>query len=222
MSYFTQEQNNSMPISNKAKLVKEIKRYIIRRINTNQDIVRLCRYLTKTPLIKYGETYNGECVNQIDLECGLLERLDDSRNKDGQYLYFPEIQSREEILIPYAFNDGLMTKEQLFIFVSNSSASFSEYASTGKYVFEVLITYAPTYNILEPLGEERSVEIMDKICEMFDSMFNDEESQENIGEVMFRIKSFNEVKVSTNGAMGRIIKISAEPLVDRKLINYAR
>ncbi|MEG1309393.1 MAG: hypothetical protein RSA91_01060 [Bacilli bacterium] len=221
MSYFTEQHNKNMPISNKAKMIQGIKDYIIQKINNNQDIVRLCRYLTKTPLLEIGETYNGELIEQDDINVGLLIPLLDKRDENGVYSELPSIQSRDRILIPYAFDDSLMTQQQLYIFVSNPRTKFSDYYITGEYIFEVIITYSTDYNILEPYGDERVLKILEKFCEDFDDKYNDDKSQEKIGEIKFSIKGFEEVKISTKGTMGRIVRLEAKPITDRWLINNA-
>lgn len=211
MSYYTQEYNNSIPFSNKIKIIESGKNYIVRTINQNQNIVRLCRYLTKTPLAKRGVDYKGKIIQQPDLECGLLEKI-----KDNDY---KEVQSRDRILIPYAFVDSLQPEEQIKIFVDNYNARFGDKYLTGKYLFDVIIAYTATYNILEPYGEERALKIIDEICKDIDEKYNDEESQQEIGELKFTVSDIQTIKIGTGGNIGKIIRISAKPITDRRLLN---
>lgn len=220
MSYYTEQYNKELSISNKAQMVHYIKQYIIRKINDNQNIVKLCRYLTKSPLFEEGETYNGQLIKQEDLECGLLKKLSEEKRNDI-YIEYPYVQSRDKILIPYAFNNKLMTKDQLYIFVGNSFAHFSDYYETGEYIFEVVITYDSEYNMLEPLGEERVIKILEEICKDFDDIYVDNLGSKVLGDLKFNIKNFEEIKISKQGAMAKVIRIVAKPLTNRKLINYA-
>ena len=223
MSYYAEQYNKDIPLSNKATMSMNIKRYLVDRINKDQDIVRYCRYLTKTPLYEEGVSYNGASIEQPDLDCGLLEPLSEHRDKDGNYTEYTGVETRGKILIPYAFDSNLMVKEQLFIFVSNSYAAFSNVYNTGEYTFDIVITYSPTYNVLDPYGDERSFMIIDKICEMFDDMYpENSQYSEEIGDVKFNVRAIEERKAGTNGTMARVVKIVAKPITNRELINKGR
>ncbi|MDC4245515.1 hypothetical protein [Clostridium perfringens] len=222
MNYYTEQYNKNIPLSNKATMSMYIKKYLVDRINSDQDIVRYCRYLTKTPLLEMGINYKDEVIEQPNLDCGLIETLSENRDENGEYKEYKGVETRGRILIPYAFDNSLMVKEQLFIFVSNSYAAFSGVYNTGEYTFDIVITYSPTYNILDPYGEERSLMIVDRICKMFDSMYPEKsEVVENIGDVQLNIRAIEERKVGTNGTMARIVKVVAKPITDRSMINYA-
>lgn len=222
MSYYTEQYNKNIPISNKATMSMNIKKYLVDRINSNQDIVRYCRYLTKTPLLDMGLNYDDEVVEQPNLNCGLLEDLSEERDRNGEYKEYKEVGTRGKILIPYAFDNKLMTKEQLFIFVSNGYAVFNDAYNTAEYTFDVVITYSSTYNTLEPYGDERSLMIIDRICHMFDGMYPEKsEYAKDIGDVLLEVRSIQEKQVGTNGTMAKIIKILAKPITNREIINYA-
>ncbi|MBI6006877.1 hypothetical protein H8J86_13120 [Clostridium perfringens] len=222
MSYYAGQYNKDIPLSNKATMSMNIKRYLVDRINKNQDIVRYCRYLTKTPLLEMGIDYKDKVVEQPDLDCGLLEALSEHRDKDGNYVEYTSVETRGKILIPYAFDSNLMVKEQLFIFVSNNYATFSNTYNTGEYTFDIVITYSPTYNVLDPYGEERSFMIVDRICRMFDDMYpENSQYSEEIGDVKFNVRAIEERKAGTNGTMARVVKIIAKPITNRELVNYA-
>lgn len=222
MSYYTEQYNKDIPLSNKATMSMYIKKYLVDRINSDQDIVRYCRYLTKTPLLEMGINYKDEVIEQPDLTCGLLEPLSESRNKEGEYEEYKGVETRGKILIPYAFDNSLMVKEQLFIFISNSYAAFSNVYNTGEYTFDIVITYSPTYNVLDPYGEERSLMIIDRMCKMFDDMYPEKsETAENIGDIQLNVRAIEERKVGTNGTMARVVKIVAKPITNREVINYA-
>lgn len=210
MSYYTEEYNSNIPFSNKIKILESGKRYIVRTINNNQNIVRLCRYLTKTPLLKRGVDYKGNMIKQPDLDCGLLSNIDEKE--------YPNVQSRERILIPYSFDDSLEPSEQILIFVDSYNAKFSSKYLTGRYVFDVVIAYTPTYNILEPYGEERALKIIDEICRDIDEKYNDEESQNEIGELKLTVSDIQTIKIGT-GSAGKVLRIIAQPLTDRRLLN---
>jgi hypothetical protein len=222
VSYYTDQYNKDIPFSNKISMSMNIKKYLIDRINSNQDIVRCCRYLTKTPLLEMGINYNDEVVEQPDLDCGLLENLGENRNKDGEYEEYKNVESRNKILIPYASDNRLMTKDQLFIFVSNSYIYSNTYKSTSEYTFDIVVTYSSTYNILEPYGDERSLVIIDRICNMFDEMYPEKsEYAEDVGDFKFFVRSIDEQKIGANGTMVRTIKLTCQPITDRRVANYA-
>ncbi|XZN14377.1 hypothetical protein ACSW9O_16060 (plasmid) [Clostridium perfringens] len=222
MSYYAEQYNKEISLSNKAKMSMNIKKYLVDRINTNEKIVRYCRYLTKTPLFDEGETYGGDLIEQPDLDCGLLNDLSEERDDKGEFVEYKGVETRGRVLIPYAFDNNLMTKEQLFIFVSNSYAAFSPNYNTGEYTFDIVITYSPTYNTLEPYGDERGLCIAIQMCSMFDDMYPEKsEWAEKIGDIKLSIRSIEERKVGNNGTMARILKVIAKPITDRGLVNYA-
>lgn len=223
MSDFTQKYNKSLPISNKVTMLQSIKQYIIRKINEDQEIVRLLRYLTKLPLRDFGITYDGKRIEQPNLNCGLLGRLPDAIDNNGDYIKYPTVQARNPVLIPYPFDDNLMTKEQLNIFIDANRSVFDEYQHIrGLYTFDIIITFTSTYNMLLPLGTERSLEIADRICRIFDNQFNDDTSQKEIGETLFKVRDISLVKVGSKGAMGRVVTIETNPITDRNFLNKAR
>ena len=211
MSYYTQEYNSNLPFSNKIKIIESGKSYIVRTINNNQNIVRLCRYLTKTPLSKKGVDYKGNMVKQPDLDCGLLTVLNSKQ--------YPNVQLTDRVLIPYTFDDSLQPTEQISIFVDSYNARFSDKYLTGKYIFDVILAFTPTYNVLEPYGEERSLKIIDEICKDIDEKYNDEESQKEIGEMKFTITDIQTIKIGTSGYVGKVIRIVGKSLTDRRLLN---
>ena len=53
--------------SQKLSRIVPIKNLIIDKIDENQNIKRLCRYMTTTPLLPKGKTYDGKIINQPDL-----------------------------------------------------------------------------------------------------------------------------------------------------------
>lgn len=212
MSYFTKEYNNNLSLSNKIKIMESGKKYIINTINNNQNIIRLCRYLTKTPLLKIGVDYNNKKIKQPDLNCGLTEILN-----DGEY---PNAKIRGQVLVPYAFSDDLQPDEQVNIFVNANNANFNDMYSSSKYQFDIVVTYTSTYNVLEPYGDERALKIAEEICGEFDEKYNDEKSQNLIGELKFNVSNIQSIRVGTSGTMGLVIRLIAKPTTtDRKLIN---
>lgn len=213
VSYFTEEYNSNLSFSNKIKIIESGKKYIINKINSNQNIVRLCRYLTKTPLMKIGVDYNNKKIRQPDLNCGLDKMLADEE--------CPNVEVRGQVLVPYAFSDELQPEEQINIFVNARNASFNnELYKSSRYKFDIIITYTATYNILAPFGDERALKIAEQICYELDGKYNDEDSQKDIGELQFTVSNINSIKVGKTGTMGWVMEIIAKPTTtDRELIN---
>lgn len=164
--------------SNKLRQAIAIKNYIVNKIDDNLEIKRLCRYLTRTPLDDVGQNYNGEIMKQEDLYGSL------------RYKTTENCSTKNQILIPYMFNDEIMDIEkQVLIFVHNNYNSFG-YAGypTSKSQIAIDILCPRLYNELSDFGQERIYEIACLILDMFDGIFVEEEYHDIIGCYKFKVE----------------------------------
>ena len=75
--------------------------------------------------------------------------------------------SHKRILIPYAFNDELVTEEQLFIFVYPFSNGFNGTMSNNSFSVDIMCPLR--YNEINPYGDERIYKILYEIINIFDA-----------------------------------------------------
>lgn len=173
--------NNLFMDTNKGADIIELKRYIVEKIDDNETIRRYCRWLTKTPLSNNGLDYTGNIIQQRDL--------------GKEYTITKEVKeelglSHKKILIPYAFNEDLVTEEQLFIFIYPYSNSFNGTMSNN--AFSVDIMCPLRYNEINPYGDERMYKILYEIINIFDGKSVEEDKWvKRVGNVKFDIKGYN-------------------------------
>lgn len=172
--------------SNKLRKITPLKNYIVDKIDENQNIKRLCRYLTKAPLEQISYDLNGKIVTQNDLN-NSLKFITDEVNT-----------CKNKIIIPFMFNDNQENMdEQVFIFVHGYSNDFND--TTGKNIFMIDILCPIVYNELDTYGSERIYEIAAEIIGIFDEEYVEEEYHELIGCYQFFINGKgNEWRVSNN------------------------
>lgn len=200
--------------SRKMRLISDIKKDIILKLQNLddervQELTRLCRYLTKTPLWDKGKTDNGELINQPDLTIDLSKKL--KAHEDVN------VNSRGVILIPYAFSEELLKEESILIFIHCPRGTFRSHM--GKYQYAIRIAYMMESNILEPYGDERVLEIASRICDIFDDEYTSIEKEIN-GDVKkirykYEIEDTSDYKLSKQGYSIRDIVLSVDGVVVR-------
>lgn len=206
--------NNIKNKSRKIRLINNIKKDIICKLEdikdpNVQELTRLCRYLTKTPLWNKGITETGEIIKQPDLKFPLSKELMSDEDINAN--------SRNSILIPYAFSDDLLKEESILIFIQSPRGIFKNHI--GKYQYVLRIAYTTESNILEPYGDERSLEIASRLCDIFDETYTNIEKDIN-GEIKkiqykYEIDETSDYKLSKQGYAMRDIVISVEGVVLR-------
>lgn len=174
--------------SQKLSRIVPIKNYIVDKIDENQNIKRLCRYMTTTPLMSKGKTYDGYMIDQPDIEGSLKEKVEDQ----GKAFM------REAIVYPYSFTEDIVDKDRLTIYVhcptTTVSYTFekkildSNTGYMGHHIFFIEIVYPLEYNKIEPYGEERAYSIAYEILDMLDDMYIDGEVRDYVGDCKFRIE----------------------------------
>lgn len=175
--------------SQKLSRIVPIKNYIIDKIDSSQEIKRLCRYMTTTPLLPKGRTYDGKMVNQPDLIGSLKEDVDVDNDATigGTIIY------------PYGFTEDVIDKDRLTIYVHSPKTLINNQAVsgrrrddiddyTGRHLFYVEIVYPLEYNNIEPYGEERAFCIADYLSDILDDLTIEGEIREVVGDCRLRIE----------------------------------
>ena len=85
--------------------------YMIDKVNEDQDIRRLCRYMTQRPFSKKAKNLNGEIVEQPDLKNPLTINSDEGKTVlwNGAFDNYQKKQERVEIFL---HNNGTTYSEQ--------------------------------------------------------------------------------------------------------------
>lgn len=180
-----------------------LKNYIIKKIDENQNIKRLARYMTTTPTLNKGVTYDGRLINQPDLTDSLLT----STENDTQ------VSVRDSVLSPHAFTEEVLAERRLTIYVHSPRSIFNLNAANnrpnygtdellGKHLFYVEIVYPIEYNALEPFGQERSMRIACEVLDMLDSLVIEGEIREFVGDCIFKVEGeITDLRLSKSGYM---------------------
>ena len=166
--------------SNKIRKVTILKRFILEKINENQNIKRYMRYVTKLPLARKSEDYDSNIKVQPDILTSLMED-----NNDG-----------EQCLFGGSFNPEMDNIKIPYIFVYSSRSKVDGINNT--IYFTIYILCPERYNRLANDGEERIYEIADEIVQLLDeySLENNDISKE-IGNLEFIVDgSFEEFRMS--------------------------
>ena len=169
--------------SQKLYRVSPIKNYIIDKIDNNQKIKRLSRYLTTTPFLNKGMSYSGEMVHQPDLLDSLKEKtvLDSLASVS------------EPVLTAYPFSEDILSEKKLKIYVYSPRTEISSpyrgrnHDLVCQHTFMVEIVYPMAYDRIEPNGQERANLIACEVLNEFDGVGVDETLKELVGECEFEI-----------------------------------
>ena len=166
--------------SNKIRKVTILKRFILEKINENQNIKRYMGYVTKLPLARKSEDYDSNIKVQPDILTSLMED-----NNDG-----------EQCLFGGSFNPEMDNIKIPYIFVYSSRSKVDGINNT--IYFTIYILCPERDNRLANYGEERIYEIADEIVQLLDeySLENNDISKE-IGNLEFIVDgSFEEFRMS--------------------------
>ncbi|HFD2033440.1 TPA: hypothetical protein ACF2DD_002017 [Clostridium perfringens] len=131
-------------ISMKFKKVVAIREAMVKQIDSCQEIKKLLKYHTDTPLSKYGFLRNGQKIEQVDIEESLLEAN----------------------IIPSLFDENLVDKEKAYVFVYPYKGDFE--GEIGDNFFAIDILCPQPLNRLGKMGEERIFLIAGLIADLFD------------------------------------------------------
>ena len=170
--------------SNKLRRVPFIENYLCEMIDC-QEVRRLCRYLTLDPLADFALDYDGNIVEQPDLNDTLLEVVKKDKVSKG---------TDGVILDNHMFTTDVMDSSRVLIFAYCSDIVFSEGASKfgsssmGYQLFKVDIVYPLGVDALCG-GLKRSWAIATIITDLIDEMSITEPSYvKHTGNVKFEFK----------------------------------
>lgn len=175
--------------SQKFSRIVPIKNHLIDLIDSNQKIKRLSRYMTTTPLLPKGKTYDGKIVNQPDIVGSLKEKIE----ANGDHVV------SEKVIYPNGFSEDVVDDDRLTIYVHCPRTTINNNAVTGRrrddvddytgrHLFYIEIVYPLEYNNIEPYGEERAMSIACEIADMIDEMYIGGETREVVGDCRFKIE----------------------------------
>ena len=170
--------------SNKLRRVPFIENYLCEMIDC-QEVRRLCRYLTLDPLADFALDYDGNIVEQPDLNDTLLEVAKKDKVSKG---------TDGVILDNHMFTTDVMDSSRVLIFAYCSDIVFSEGASKfgsssmGYQLFKVDIVYPLGVDALCD-GLKRSWAIATIITDLIDEMsITDPSYVKHTGNVKFEFK----------------------------------
>lgn len=131
-------------ISMKLKKVVAIREAMVKQIDNCQEIKKLLKYHTNTPLSKYGFLKDGKKIEQVDV----VESLIDTN------------------IIPALFDENLLDKTKVLVFIFPHKGDFN--GEIGDNYFAVDILCPQSLNRLKEMGEERIFLIAGLIADLFD------------------------------------------------------
>lgn len=172
---------NKNTISNKIRKKSGIEAYITQKIDGIQEVKRLSRYLTKTPLSSKGKNLLNEVVEQPDL----IQTLTKDSSEGIKCLY------------TMSFKDGLINdKVQPLIFVHSYTGKFG-YSAVGDIQVMVDILVPSDYDELKYIEEKRMTEIACYIADELDDTFIDDEYWvERLGNLKIHLDSYDEYRLA--------------------------
>lgn len=157
-------------------------KYLCINIDENQDIRRLCRYLTLEPLAEYAMDYDDNVVMQPDLQDSLLEKTKNDKVSKG---------CEERIIFRTMFANKVIESLHPSIYVYCDEINFYNQRNgsqaVGTMLFYIDIVYdISTEELLD--WEQRSWSIGQIIMNMFDSVpITDEEYTKLVGNITFTV-----------------------------------
>lgn len=175
--------------SQKLSRIVPIKNLIIDKIDENQNIKRLCRYMTTTPLLPKGKTYDGKIINQPDLTESLKV---DVETKGEAFV-------SGTVIYPYGFTEDVVDRDRLTIYVycprtilsTDSRKVYDDRTVSyiGNHLFYIDVVFPLEYNNIEPYGEERAYSIAYEILDMFDDLYiEDDYTRDIVGDIRFKVE----------------------------------
>lgn len=149
-------------ISMKLKKVISIREAMVQEMDSCQELKRLCKYNTDTPLAKYGFLQDNTRVDQPDITESLIE----------------------DNIIPSLFDEDLLDKEKVSIFVYPYKGDFRD-DEIGDNYLGVDILCPNSINRLSKMDAERIFLIGGLIADMFD----DKQIKKTNGKVLTHYKA---------------------------------
>lgn len=150
--------------SNKISKVTPVWKFIIDKIDSCQEIKRLCRYITTTPLSEKG-TFNGKIINQYDLKETLTKSVTEYGQNYKKVIY-------DSLFDPNTQEEGNIVK----LFISPFNCRNRE-DGKGTMYFKIDILCDEKINSLATYGEKRIYKIAEYICDLFDGYTLDKKDE---------------------------------------------
>lgn len=176
-----------------------ISRYLCEKIDENQEIRRLCRYLTLDPLADYAFDYGNNVFMQPDLNDSLMENIKTDNVSKG---------CEKRILYKTMFSGKVIETLNPLIYVYCDQVSFynqrGSTSTVGTMLYYIDIIYdISTEELID--WQYRSWTIGQIIMNMFDEVpVSDENYVKEIGNISFRVgeMSITNKKLSPNTSLG--------------------
>ena len=188
--------------SNKMRRVPYIEKYICDMLDC-QEVRRLCRYMTLDPLADVALDYNGNLVEQPDLQDSLMSRVVRDKVSGG---------CEDPIITNYMFSERIIQYSHTMIYVYCSEIVFSERATRygtstmGYQTFNVDIVYPIELDRIDD-GIKRSWAIATVLMDKLDDlMVDDPKYVEEIGNIKFEFKEnqATNLKLAPNSSMAML------------------
>lgn len=173
-------------VSTKFQKIDPIINLLVTEMNNDQELKRLCTYLTYQPLASKSTDMSGNVVYQRDITTSMLDeqkicvsKTTDKNDKTYKETIIPQI------LVPYCFQEDKILTEQVSLFVHNFRNDLDSQIGANDFVIDVLVP--SKYQELKPYGVNRLHEILKRLAYLFDNVETDSESSETLGNITFNV-----------------------------------
>ena len=179
MAYIDNKRDisNSLKISRTSTIIK----YICKNIDNNQEVKRLCRYITTDPIADFALDYDNKVVQQPDLKDSLLSTVKRDKVSNG---------CNDRVMYTTIFTDKVMETLHPLIYVYCDQVSFYNERGGTKTIGTMLFYVDIIYDInTEELADfqHRSWLIGQQIMQMFDGVtIIEPEYVDKVGNISFK------------------------------------
>lgn len=179
MAYIDNKRDisNSLKISRTSTIIK----YICKNIDNNQEVKRLCRYITTDPIADFALDYDNKVVQQPDLKDSLLSTVKRDKVSNG---------CNDRVMYTTIFTDKVMETLHPLIYVYCDQVSFYNERGGTKTIGTMLFYVDIIYDInTEELADfqHRSWIIGQQIMQMFDGVtIIEPEYVDKVGNISFK------------------------------------
>ena len=179
MAYIDNKRDisNSLKISRTSTIIK----YICKNIDNNQEVKRLCRYITTDPIADFALDYDNKVVQQPDLKDSLLSTVKRDKVSNG---------CNDRVMYTTIFTDKVMETLHPLIYVYCDQVSFFNERGGTKTIGTMLFYVDIIYDInTEELVDfqHRSWIIGQQIMQMFDGVtIIEPEYVDKVGNISFK------------------------------------
>ena len=179
MAYIDNKRDisNSLKISRTSTIIK----YICKNIDNNQEVKRLCRYITTDPIADFALDYDNKVVQQPDLKDSLLSTVKRDKVSNG---------CNDRVMYTTIFTDKVMETLHPLIYVYCDQVSFFNERGGTKTIGTMLFYVDIIYDInTEELADfqHRSWLIGQQIMQMFDGVtIIEPEYVDKVGNISFK------------------------------------